>query len=109
MALIDQRVGQPFEGIVDIGDELVANQHTTKLVLPSEHAFDGAKAFLEEGSNEDAFGSSLGGLSVTRVLVDVRSHATAEDRFAIGLAVGDTVQADDAPAKIAANDLCDAR
>jgi hypothetical protein len=30
MAQVDHRIGQSFEGIVDIGDELVANQHTTK-------------------------------------------------------------------------------
>lgn len=31
MAQVDHRVGQGLEGIVGIGDELVANQHATKL------------------------------------------------------------------------------
>ena len=108
MAQVDHRVGQRFEGIVDIGDELVANQHTTKLVLPGEHAFDGAKALLEDGHTERTFGAALGGLSVARVLIDVGNHAPVEDRFAVDLAVVDAVQADDAPSKIDTNGLGDA-
>ena len=107
MAQVDHRIGQSFEGIVDIGDELVANQHTTKLVLPGEHAFDGGEAFFEDGRTEHALGSALGGLSVTRVLIDIWNHPPVEDRFAIGLAVVDTIQTDDAPSKIDANGLGD--
>lgn len=71
MAQVDHRVGQGLECIVDVADDLIANQHTTKLVLPSEHAFDGAKAFLEDGRAEHALGSAPGGLPATRVLIDV--------------------------------------
>lgn len=53
-------------------------------------------------------GHALGGLAVTRVFVDVGNHAPVEDRFAIGFAVVDAVQADDALSKINANGLGDA-
>lgn len=109
MAQIDHRICQSFESVVDVGDHLVANQHATKLVLPGEHAFDGAKAFFEDGRTEQALGSTLGGFPGARVLVDVGNHATAEDRFAVGLAIVDTVKTDDAASKIDANSLGDAR
>src|ERR1035437_4258142 len=109
MAQVDHRVGQGLEGIVDVADELVANQHTTKLILPSKHAFDGAKALFEDGRAEHALGSALGGLPDTRVLVDVGNHATVEDCLSVHLAIVGTVQADDAPSEIDANGLGDAR
>jgi hypothetical protein len=56
------RHGQGLERIVHGADDLVSNKNTTKLVLPSEHAFDGAKAFFENRRIEQAFGSALGGL-----------------------------------------------
>ena len=56
---VDHRVGQGLEGIVDIGDDLVANENAPEFVLPSEDAFDGAKALFEDGRTEQAFGSRL--------------------------------------------------
>ena len=109
MAQVDHRVSQSFEGIVDIGDELVTNENPPEFVLPGEHAFDGAKAFLADGRTEHALGSALGGLPATRVLVNVGSHATVEDHLAIDLAIVGAVQADDAPSKIDANGPGDAR
>src|SRR5665647_1057352 len=106
---VDHRVGQGLEGIVDIGDDLVANENAPEFVLPSEDAFDGAKALFEDGRTEQAFGSALGGLSAARVLVDVRYHVAVEGRFAVGFAIVDTVEADGAPSKIDANGTGDAR
>ena len=109
VAQVDHRVGQRFKGIVDVADDLIANQHTTEFIFPSEHAFNGAKAFFEDRRTEHALGSALGGLSGARVLVDVGNHATVEDRLSVGLAVVDTVETDDAPSKIDADGLGDAR
>src|ERR1035437_2657909 len=108
MAQVDHRVGQGLEGIVHGTDDLVANKHATKLVLPREHAFDGAKALLEDGRTEQAFGSALGGFPGARVLVDVGNPVAVEDRFAVGLAIVDAIETDDATSKIDANGLGDA-
>ena len=45
---VDHRVGQGLEGIVDIGDDLVATENAPELVFPGEHSLDGAKALFEE-------------------------------------------------------------
>src|SRR5665647_1830557 len=106
---VDHRVDQGLEGIVDIGDDLVANENAPEFVLPSEDALDGAKALFEDGITEHTFGSTLGGFSAARVLVDVRNHVAVEDRFAVGFAIVDPVEADGAPSKIDANGTGDAR
>jgi len=109
MPQVDHRVGQRFKGIVDLGDELVANKNAPKFILPSKYTFDGAKTFLEDIRAEYALGSALGGLPATWVLINVGNHAAVEDRLAIGLAIVDAVQADDAPLKIDANSLGNVR
>src|ERR1035437_7535405 len=109
VAQVDHRVGQGLEGVMNIADDLKTSQHATKLVLPGEHALNGAKALLEDGRTEQALGSALGGLSATRVLIDVGDHATVEDRFTVGLAIVDTIQTDNASSKINANGTGDAR
>ena len=109
VAQVDHRVGQGLEGVMNIADDLKTSQHATKLVLPGEHALNGAKALLEDGRTEQTLGSALGGLSATRVLIDVGDHATVEDRFTVGLAIVDTIKTDNASSKINANGTGDAR
>lgn len=79
MAQVDHRVDQRLDCTADITDDLVPNQHTTKFVFSSDHAFDGVKAFFEDGGTENMLGSALSGLSVTRVLIDVGNLAPVED------------------------------
>ena len=105
MAQVDHRVGQGLESIVDVGYGLVAHDHAPKFVLPSEHAFDGTKPLFVDIFAEQTLGAGLGGLSVAWVLIDVGNHVAVENRFAVGLAVVNTVQADGAPSKIEANGL----
>lgn len=56
---VDHRVGQGLEGIVDIGDDLVANENAPEFVLPSEDAFDGAKRSLKMAKLNKRLGPRL--------------------------------------------------
>lgn len=67
------------------------------------------KRSLKKSITEHTFGSTLGGFSAARVLVDVGNHAAIEDRLAVGLAIVDAVKTDDAASKIDANGTGDAR
>ena len=109
VAQVDHRVGQGLERIVDVGNGLVAHNHAPKFVLPSEHALNGAKPLFVDVFAEQALGAGLGGFPAARVLIDVGNHVAVEDRFAVGLAVVNAVQADGAPSKIQANGLGNTR
>ncbi len=109
VAQVDHRVGRCLERIVDVGNGFVANDHAPKFVLPSEHAFDGAKTLFVDIFAEQTLGAGLGGLSVAGVLFDVGNHVAVENRFAVGLAIVNAVQADGAPSEIKANGLGNTR
>jgi hypothetical protein len=100
---IDHRVGKGLEGIVQSTDALEAQQKPAELVFPGKHPFDCPEALCENGWIEDHLASPLRLLSTARIGVDVGNHATIEDRLAVGPAVVDAIETDDAASKVNAD------
>ena len=96
MPQVDHRVGQGFERVVQFADALEAQQQATELVFPGEDPLDGAKALFEDGGIEERLAPASGFLPAAGIGVDVGRHAAIEDGLAVGPAVVDAVQADDA-------------
>ncbi len=109
MPQVDHRVGQGFERVVQYADPIEAQQQATELVFPGEDPLDGAKAFFEEGGIEQWLAAEPGCFPATRIGVDVGRHAAIEDSLAVGPAVVDAIEADDAVVQGEANGAGDPR
>ena len=64
VAQVVHRVRQSLECIVDLSDDLVAQDDATEFVLPGKYPFDGSKALLEDCRIEHALWTTFGGFSV---------------------------------------------
>ena len=109
MPQVDQRVGQGFEGVVQFAEAIEAQQQAAELVFPGEDPLDGAKAFFKDGGIEERLAPAPGSFPATRIGVDVGRHAAIEDGLAVGPAVVDAIEADDAAMQGEADGASDAR
>src|SRR5476649_2527760 len=106
MPQVDHRVGEGFEGVVQLTDALKAKQQTPELIFPGKQPLDGTEPFFEDGWIEQRLSTSLGMLSAAWVWIDVGNHFTIEDGFAIVRAVVHTIQAHDAAMQVQSERAC---
>ena len=100
---VDHRIGQNFEGVMQLTYALKPKQKAAELILPTEHPLNRIEPLLEYGSVEERLAASLGDFSATRIGVDVGDHAAIENGFAVLPAIIDAIQADDGSLEVKAN------
>ena len=108
MPQINHRICQAFQGVVQLTDPLEAQQQAPKFIFPGEHALDGAKPFLKNICIENRLASPLRSVSPTRICRNIWNHTAIENRFPVGAAIVDPIQADDCIIQVHSNRLCDA-
>jgi hypothetical protein len=64
-------------------------------MISSQNAILSVKPFLKNYWVENRFAPTLGCLSTTRILGNIRNHAAIEDGFAVGATIVAPIQADD--------------
>src|ERR1700682_3929197 len=88
---------------MQLTEALEAKQQTAELILPTRHALNGIKAFLEYVSIEQRFPAAFGKFPASRIGIDIRHHAAAEDRLPVPPAIVTAVQADNRSLKVKAS------
>ena len=105
---VDHRIGQNFEGVMQLTYALKPKQKAAELILPTEHPLNRIEPLFEYGSVEERLAASLGDFSTTRIGVNVGYHAAIENGFAVLPAIIAAIQADDGSLEVKANRMGDA-
>ena len=60
MPEVDQCIGERFEGVMHLTEELKAIQQSAELVFPRKHSLNCAKSLVENSLLEEGLAASLG-------------------------------------------------
>ena len=78
-------------------DRLKTDQYSFELVFPREEPFDGSKSLLVNFFIKALFSTTA--FYITLAKIDIWSHFSVKDGFAIGFRIVDTIQTDHSPYK----------
>jgi hypothetical protein len=106
---VDHRIGQGFEGVVQLAEAFEPKQQAAKFIFPAKYSLYGIESLFENGRVEEWLAASFGASSTAGVRVDIGNHPAIENGFAVPPAIVDAIQANDSSLKIKANGKGEAR
>ena len=108
MPKVDHRIGQRFEGVVQLAEAFEPKQQAAKFIFPAKYPLYGIESLFENGRVEEWLAASFGASSTAGVRVDIGNHPAIENGFPVPPAIVDAIQTDDRSLKVKADGKGDA-
>jgi hypothetical protein len=106
---VGHRIGQGFEGVVQLAEAFEPKQQAAKFIFPAKRPLYGIESLFENGTVEEWLAASFGASSTAGVRVDIGNYPAIENGFAVPPAIVDAIQANDSSLKIKGNCKGEAR